>query len=352
MRSSSRFCVTVGGLLALGGCGGKSTTKGVGDAVGTSPDAWKPGPCLTGPGVTTLVESRGSGLAVDGDHVLVLGSNEVMRVPIAGGTPVTLAQAADPYGLLVIGDNIYFTAMHDSGPVDFQGKQPSTTSLYVLPLAGGQPSIFLPTAPIAETWTTDGVSLFIASGQGVAMLTPPATTTVDLPFDGKGVIDAIAVNGDYVYVATQELAQNVPKNGAIQRLSKSGGAPQRIVADIGHPWNLVADDSGIYWAEDPPTGTYGNGHIMRAALDGTGITALSAHESTAMAIAGDNLYFESDIIGRMPKNGGDETTIVTGQTGEDFLKVAGGNLVWVNHASKALSDSTPTTVNTACIEPP
>jgi len=92
--------------------------------------------------------------------------------------------------------------------------------------------------------------------------------------------------------------------------------------------------------------------IVRAALDGTGITTLATHGSTSMAIAGDNLYFEGDVIGRIPKNGGNESTVATGQMGEDFLKAAGGNLVWVNHAQRSLSDTSQMTVNTACIDGP
>src|SRR5260221_7146667 len=114
MRWMLRLGPTACGLLMLGGCGARTTTTGVGDPVGTAPTAWKPGPCLTGPGVTTLFQDAGFGLAVAGDQAIVVGSNEVWRVPIAGGASVSLARAAEPHGLLVVGDNVYFTASHDS----------------------------------------------------------------------------------------------------------------------------------------------------------------------------------------------------------------------------------------------
>lgn len=348
-----RLLATVCGVLVIGGCGSRATTSGVGDAVGPSPSASKPAPCLTGPGVTTLFQDAGFGLAVAGDQAVIGTIHEIVRVPIAGGSPVSVASAEDPYGLLVMGDNVYFTGMHDSGPVDSQGKQPSATSLYVVPLAGGEPAILLSAAPNVDAWTTDGTSLFYSSyAWSVTKLTPPVTTTVDLPLVGKPIVNAIAVNGDYVYVATNDISSNDPKNGGIQRLPKAGGPPQVIVANIGHPWSLLADESSLYWVEDPPTGTFGDSHIVRAALDGTGITTLLPHGSRAMAITGDSLFFESDVIGRIPKTGGAVSIVASDQMGEDFLKVAGGNLVWVNHAQKALSDPTPTSINTACINGP
>ena len=46
-------------------------------------------------------------------------------------------------------------------------------------------------------------------------------------------------------IDAQEVNNKNPKNGVIERLPKGGGAAARIVTDIGHPWNLLADDSGL-----------------------------------------------------------------------------------------------------------
>lgn len=336
-------------LALVSGCGGHAATQGVDNAVGGASS--QPVPCLTGPGVTTLMQDAGFNVTISGDQAYLVTINSILRIPIAGGPAVTIAQVSDPSGLLLLGGHAYFTAFHPDGPVDFQGKQPSASSLYSVPLAGGEPTMVLSTAPNTSGWTTDGTSIFYASyAFGITKLTPPSTT-LDLPLDGKPMVDAIAVYGDYIYVATQDITSGVALTGAIQRIPKGGGAAQRIVANIGHPWSLLVDDTGLYWVEDPPTGTFGGSHIAHAALDGSGITTLLARGSRSMALDGTNLYFGLEDVEKMPKPSGEPTIIATGQTGEDLLQVAGGNLVWLDHVQKALSDPTPITLNTACINP-
>jgi hypothetical protein len=285
---------------------------------------------------------------MDGDDVVVAVLDGILRAPLGGAPPQTLVSVKGNSMLAVIGSNVFFNAPNPDRPAD---PQPPT-ALFAVPLAGGEAKIALAQAPPDGIWTTDGVSLFFrTTASDIGKWTPFDAAPTALPTSGPGGINSIAVHGDDVYVAMIDITLGNSKNGAIERLRKTGGPANRIVTNIGHPSNLVADDSGLYWVEDPPTGTFGSSHIAHANLDGTGITEVSPHGSTQMAVAGDFLYYEWDTaIGRMPNVGGAEQTFATGQVGSDLLEIVGSNLVWVDHAWKSLSDPTPQSVRTACID--
>jgi hypothetical protein len=239
----------------------------------------------------------------------------------------------------VIGDHAYYEDLRDQ-------------HLYVVPLAGGPATDLLPMAPMMTPGATDGSTLFVSSYAGAKLtaMTPPAMRPVPIPLLGGELIDAIAVYGDWIYVAAQDLASRDPSNGLIERVPKAGGTAERIVGGIGHPWSLVAGSAGLFWEQDPPTGTYGNGDIMSAASDGSGVAVLvKSVAASGLALEGDTLIFASDIIGKVPVSGGSVAVVASGVTAPGFLTVVGGNVVWVDRATKALSDAAPSTIETACL---
>ena len=290
-----------------------------------------------------------SGLAVDGDQVVVMGQT-LVRVPLAGGDPVTLASPEGQFGLLVLGGVAYFEASHAAGdPIG--GKQPTEQTLDAVPVAGGDETTVLgaDSAPSLDSATTDADSLYFpARGQTVITRFTPPSASIDLKFSAGSSIDAVAVFGDYVYVAAQDLIVGGSANGIIERIPKKGGTAGIVVSNIGHPWNLVADATGLYWQEDPPG--FGTGHIAHAQLDGSRLTTLVEANATSLALASGRLYFSTgDTIASIATSGGVATTLESGFKSAGRLTLAGDNLVWVDPASQALSDPTVPTVLTACI---
>jgi hypothetical protein len=162
------------------------------------------------------------------------------------------------------------------------------------------------------------------------------------------MIDAIAVHGDYVYVAGQDFANLTSnQNGVIERVPKGGGQAERIVSNIGHPWNLVADETGLYWVQDPPN--YGSGSIVHSNLDGSSAKTFVASGARSLALANGRLYFALDGINSVPTTGGTPTSIASGLTSPGMLVVAGGNVVWVDPVVRAFSDPTVPKEMTACV---
>jgi hypothetical protein len=255
------------------------------------------------------------------------------------------------YSLLVVGGVAYFEASHPVGdPIG--GKQPTEQTLDAVPISGGDVTTVLDAASTSslDLGTTDADSLYFRAraAPGITKFTLPATH-IDLSLDAGLSIDAIAVQGDYVYVAAQDISGGGGSmDGVIERVPKNGGTAQAIVSNIGHPWSLVADASGLYWAEDPPG--YGNGHVAHAQLDGSNVTALFSASITSLALAAGRLYYAAgDTIASVAASGGAPTTIASGLKWAGMLTIAGNNLVWVDPASQALSDPTVPAVFTACV---
>ena len=310
----------------------------------------KPARCLTGPDTTVLYEGSVRDLAADGDQVVMTGDG-LRRVPASGGPDMTIANADEPSALAVLNGVAYFTAFQPVGSPDSNGKQSSQTVFESVPVSGGDPTVLPDVAVGNLARATDDDSLYF-DGLGpasVVKLTPPSMTPVTLALEAALLIDAIAVHGDYVYVAGQDLTAGATlQNGVIERVPKRGGTAQRLLSNIGHPWSLIADDTGLYWAQDPP-GFEGSGTIVHANLDGTSPRTFVEESARSLAIVNGQLVIAWDGIQAVPLSGGRPEVVASDLTAPGMLVVVGGNVAWVDPVEKALSDPTVPRVMTACV---
>jgi hypothetical protein len=216
---------------------------------------------------------------------------------------------------------------------------------------GGTPQTIPGIAPGNLAHAVDDDSLYfdaIGANAAVLKLTPPSATPVELDLNGSLLINAIAVHDGQVYVAGDDFASpSATQNGVIERVAKSGGRAERLVSDIGHPFNLVATDDGLYWTEDPPN--FGSGHIVHSNLDGSSRRSLLETSASSLAVAGGRIYFTAGDVESISTSGGSATTLATDLQNPGMLLVTGSNLVWLDPATKARSDPTVPSVMTTCI---
>jgi hypothetical protein len=185
----------------------------------------------------------------------------------------------------------------------------------------------------------------------IVKLTPPSTTPQTLSLDGPILISGIAIHGGYVYVAGADLtANNTLGNGVLERVPLDGGPAEPLISNTGHMGDLVADDSGLYWVQGPPT-FEGNSVIVGANLDGSSVKTLfddSSKSVGSLIVANGRLYFTSDAVYSMPASGGKPIVVSSDVSSPGMLLVAGGNVVWVDPAQQETSDPTVPKVLTAC----
>jgi hypothetical protein len=264
------------------------------------------GTCVPPPVTLVGGQTNPGAIALDSTYVYWVDDTDagsLMRIPKANGHPTTLAQGLDhPYALAVDSTSVYFTTYAQLLKVPIAGGTPTvlaTETANAVALSGstlvvgsadiqafdlaGDPTIILlgtgqndPRAVAADSrnayWiTTAGVVASapiatggmktLASGQGgyygiavdasnVYFTNSYAGTVASVPIGGGGVTtlatgqtnpQAIAVAGGYVYWA------NATNAGSIMKVGIAAGAPTTVAANQANPTGIAVDDAYVYW---------------------------------------------------------------------------------------------------------
>jgi hypothetical protein len=274
------------------------------------------GHCLPKPSVLASGHGAGVGLAVDDANAYWTEETGIMKVALAGGTATHLVTDVNASALVVDATNVYWTKRDVSGAVmkvPIQGGSPTT-------IASGQGFPWgIAVDATSVYWTTDS-TVMRASLDGGAVVTLAS---------GQSGPEGIAVDANNVYWTTNDSVMMVPRGGgATVRLATGQDSP-RVVAVwganvywasgnvFGHPTimslptsggtpttlgegaeGVAVDATGVYWT-DPY-----NGMIRRAPLDGGSVTVLAGGQKDARAIAvgATNVYWiTADGISYLPK---------------------------------------------------
>ena len=216
------------------------------------------------------------GVAVDSEFVYYTqpSRGRIMRVPIAGGLPVVLADGVDfPLFLALDAASLYWTGGATDGKV---GKLNLTPGATPVTLVAGQTR---PRAIAAEGgfvyWTdfVDGTVLRAANHvngppDGGGLDGPPDGGGLDGAPDGGGLVPVLlaagltspsdlALAGGFAYVPDQA--------GRIVRVPLAGGALEPVTKTAGVPFGVATDGAYVYWS------TLGDGGIFKTALDGAAV---------------------------------------------------------------------------------
>ncbi len=171
--------------------------------------AFGPGTGLFAPG----------GIAVDAESVYFTNESTVMKVPIEGGTAITLAsELPSSRGFVLQGQSVYWTADDSILRVGVGGGAVAT-------IESGQFGLW--------SLASDATSLFLMTSDGVAQ---DPTNVLNSPL--------------------------------------GGGAAVTLAAGAGDLMSLAADATGVYWTSE--TGGPGGGALVKAPLAGGPFTTLAS----------------------------------------------------------------------------
>lgn len=334
----------IGALVSVGmGCGDGGSRVASGPRNG----------CGANVAATTLFTSTGETVSqpvLAPNEVIFATTDAILGIALAGGMPTTLAREKAPSAPVLLNGVLYFGGLKIVPNVDPAAPPQSVPTLYSVPVAGGDSTAMTGMGELTPV-AADDTSLYLkGNAAAIRRWTPSSGSSIDLPLDFGISIDDIAVSGNYVYVAAQDLAVTGLSNGVIARIPKDGGPMSRLVTNIGHPFHIAVDGDGLYWAEDPPAlfGA-GSGRLARSGLDGSATSTLVNQAPLSLVISNRRVVFSTGTeIDSVPTNGGQITLLASGFQDAGMITGANGILVWVDPSNPAFGSTTPPIVMTAC----
>lgn len=230
------------------------------------------------------------------------GQGTVMRLPLAGGTPVALASGQQrPEGLEVRGGFAYWT---------------DGTSLKKAPVAGG-----------AEITLASGQQYM---GGVVAVDSAFAYWVVDqvehavrkVPIGGGAIVEL--VSGGYpLYLAVDGTSVYWTENFDVKSIPLAGGVPVSLATSRSATYQVTTDGRFVYFAN--------YSELRKTPVDGGASELLAGAHPVGMEIVvdGDFLYWaESDSILRVHVDGGAPLTVASQQQRPWGVEIEGEFVYW------------------------
>jgi hypothetical protein len=184
------------------------------------------------------------------------------------------------------------------------------------------------------------------------------TTTIATPALAPWAIAVDSKNVYWTSLGSCASDGGVP-TGNIASAPITGGPPVTLATGQGSPSAIAVDAKSIYWVNKADCS--GNGSVVKAGLDGSGLTTLAGNQNQAQHIALDaaNVYWTtSDGVMSMPlggvAGGGAPTTLASKQGASAGVVVEGKDVLWAQSGASydvnsiAVGGGSPKKLTAAC----
>ena len=326
------------------------------------------GKCST-PSIVSSGQSGPSSIATDGINLYFADATggSIVMVPAAGGTATTLATGqSSPGGIAVDGANVYWTnkgtnAVAADGGV---GAYNQDGTVLQVPIAGGTPITLAMNQDFPVGIAVMGSVVYWVNSSGGTVMSAPvgpvdggSVTTLVTGQASPWAIAASAVTQS-IYWLDRGTVQNEHTDGALVRMTPEpaqlpdGGAITVLTAGLQDPAGIALDSTNIYWTDlGTLANSYKDGAVLSIPIVGGKTTPLAVNQEgpTSVAVDTRNVYwtnYVSRTVTSAPLAGGSYALLASGQslpsTTPDSIAVVPPRVFWVNQgAGDVMSVATP-----------
>jgi hypothetical protein len=296
------------------------------------------------PPVTLASGQYALGIVVDSTNVYWFNSpaiggpftGAVMGVALDGGTPVVVAAVENPSGIAIDSTSIYWT-----DPISVSGNgMPGTIgtgTVRKVPLPGGTP-VTLASSQVGGAIAVDSTSVYFSDGGGVVKVglsggAPESLVSGLLNVGGlsvdsssvywvsvEGAVTKVAVTGGTTVLLTSKRSNAIAVDatsvyfadaldGAIWKVGLAGSTLSPITEGRGYTNGIAVDATSVYWTVQGALGTHGcnadvacGGFVMKVGLfGGTPVTLASSPNPFALAVDSTSVYWTDTTEGTVMK---------------------------------------------------
>lgn len=279
------------------------------------------GTCANGRCQPVLVSSGngfspGGALALGPSHAFFVNTIEgrVRAVPLAGGTPFTVADVPGVFALAARGDDVYFATWREQAPgTDIVGRAS---------LASGPEAEIARDHEAITSISVDASGAYWASLRGDRAGLHRHHDGVTTELTRLGPPSQLALDGTSVTFTSGS-------RGLVARVPKAGGPPQVLADGERGPWGLAVTAEQVVWANSE------GGEVVSVPLSGGPRRVLAAGLAgpNSVAVDGESVYVTLKQGGAVMRLRGSEVTLLARDPGRpQTVLVRDGQLFWANEA--------------------
>ncbi len=292
---------------------------------------------------TSVYWTSGGGYCTPDDNTRAwtMSVAAVKRLPLTGGTPVTLARArphAPGHGSLFLdGAHVYWSSSFS----EFGGR------IYSVSLGGGAPVVVADGLSDPLNIVGTDQNLYWADG-GIGIMARPldrgAPTGGQTLIADETFIREVATDGSSLYWIAGSLGPKVLTTRLMKwPISRDDARPQTLAAN-GVFGPVVADGTNVYWVRHDEQENYvWPVQLMKTALDtgNSSVLARGTHGIGGIAISGEFVYFTANwssrsppgVVMRVPVKGGKATRLAWGLRDPGYIAVDATSVYFATHES-------------------